>query len=72
MIMHCWVSYKNEYDQKGEVSYYCDRCGIKIYTISDYVGNYPVKIMIPINDSVDGADYENISCEEYIIKKIIE
>jgi hypothetical protein len=71
-MMHCWVSYKNECDQVGEESFYCDRCGIKIYTIGYYVSGVRAYNANPINDNTDGADFETMNCEEYIIKAIIE
>lgn len=66
---HNWIEYQNKIDGGDEKSYYCENCGMKVFT-------YHVKDSenIKLYTATDDVDFEYgaYTCDEYMIKNIIE
>jgi predicted nucleic acid-binding Zn-ribbon protein len=65
---HNWIFYKHYADAADEKSYYCDNCGMKKFTymVKDNEG-------IKLYTAIEEVDFEyDYTCEEYLIKQIIE
>ena len=66
---HNWILYKNEVDAGDEKSYYCLNCNMKIWTGNVHTLN-GVRLYTYSEDV--NFEYGDFTCEEYIIKQIIE
>lgn len=60
---HIWVEYENKYTIEGHRSFYCKNCNIKSFFMKH--------VKYRFTETPDIL-YNEISCEEYIIKSIIE
>ena len=66
---HNWIQYKNEIDQSDETSYYCSNCNMLIWT---GIVNTPTGPILHIYAEDISFEYGDYTCEEYLIKNIIE
>ncbi len=62
MSKHVWIEYKSKHDIGNDQSFYCKNCGIITWKTSFTKGRF----------TVGAISYDKITCEEYIIKNIIE
>lgn len=69
-MKHNWIFYKNKDDHMDEKSYYCSNCNMKIFTWTVETLDGP-ELETSIDDNVNFS-YDDFSCEEYLIKQIIE
>lgn len=67
---HNWIFYKNKNDYGDEKSYYCSNCNMKIFTWTMKTGNGSK--LATVTDINTTFEYGDFTCEEYIIKNIIE
>lgn len=63
---HVWVNYISKYDIKDSKSFYCKICGIKVWNSIHNKNNN-----LYYNEDNE-IDYVNLTCDEYIIKNILE
>ncbi len=67
---HIWILYKTDIDFQDEKSYYCKNCNMKIFKwhSSDQLENLKTHIA---TDDIN-FEYDDYSCDEYLIKNLIE